>query len=150
MDVVASIGAVVGLVFNFAKAIKICHDIKGRYEGVDETVASIKDELETLQGALKQLMALMVNDAEALSSRWDEEKHLPQTFAGAMNGFKRTIQILLDDLKGLHSSVRDGGKEMGKGKKAAFVWNEAGLNGHCVQLRSQAAALHLLLGVLQT
>ena len=150
MDVVGSVGAVVGLVFNFAKAIKTCSDIKGRYDGIDETIGSVKDELETLQGALKQLMDLMVNDAAALSSRWDVDKHLPQTFAGAMSGFKRTIAVLLRDLDGLHSAVRDGGKEVGRGKKAGFLWNENNMNGHCVQLRSQAGALHLLLGVLQT
>lgn len=150
MDVVSSVGAIVGLVFNFAKAIKCCHDIKGKYHEVDETIASVKDELETLQGALKQLMALMMNDLDALSSQWDEERHLPMIFAGAMKGFDRTIGVLMEDLKGLHSKVRDGGSEMGKRKKAKFMWNESGLNGHCVQLRSQAGALQLLLGILQT
>lgn len=59
MDVVSSAAAVVGLVFNFATAIKTCNDIRGRYKDAEKTIGSIRHELETLQGALQELANIM-------------------------------------------------------------------------------------------
>jgi hypothetical protein len=44
MDVVSSAAAVVGLVFNFATAIKTCNDIRGRYKDADRTIESVRHE----------------------------------------------------------------------------------------------------------
>jgi hypothetical protein len=81
MDVVSSVAAVIGLVFNFATAAKTCNDIRGRYKGAARTIDSLKHELETLQGALQELANLMMHDASALASRWDTNKTLSRTFA---------------------------------------------------------------------
>jgi hypothetical protein len=93
MDVVSSVGGVVGLVFNFATAIKTCNDISGRYKDADRTIGSIRHELETLQGALQELANLMMHDASALTSRWDTNKSLAGTFERTVGGFKRTIKV---------------------------------------------------------
>ena len=145
MDVVSSVAAVVGLVFNFATAIKTCNDIRGRYKDADRTIRSIKHELETLQGALQELANLMMHDASALTSRWDTNKSLPGTFDRALSGFKRTINGLQADMAPLRSN-----SPLGKMDKAKLLWNEEGMKEHLGQLRAQSSALQLLLLVLQT
>lgn len=145
MDVVSSVGAVVGLVFNFATAIKTCNDIRGRYKDADRTIGSIRHELETLQGALQGLANLMMHDASALTSRWDTNKMLPGTFERAVRGFRRTIRGLQDDMEPLRGIGR-----LGKMDKVKMIWNEDGMKEHLVQLRAQSSALQLLLLVLQT
>jgi hypothetical protein len=76
MDVISSVAAVVGLVFNFATAAKTCNDIRGRYNGAERTIDSLKH---------------------------DTNKTLSRTFARATKGFERTIKGLqaeLEELKG--------------------------------------------------
>jgi hypothetical protein len=145
MDIVSSASAVVGLVFNFATAAKTCKDVRGRYKAAALTIDSIKQELETLQGALQQLANLMMHDASALTSQWDTDQSLSGTFTRSMKGFERTIRGLqaeLDKLK-LEKEV------LGRLDKAKVVWNEDGMREHLSRLRSQAGALQLLLHVLQ-
>lgn len=146
MDVVSSAAAVVGLVFNFATAVKACNDLRGRYTDATRTIDSIKHELETLQGALQELANLMMHDADALASRWDSNKTLPTTFSRALRGFKRTIKCLLDDFEPLKR--KDPG--LGKMDKAKLLWKEDAMKEHLGQLRAQSSALQLLLLVLQT
>jgi hypothetical protein len=145
MDVVSSVAAVVGLVFNFATAIKTCNDIRGRYKDAEKTIGSIRHELETLQGALQGLANLMMHDASALTSQWDTNKTLPGTFERALRGFKRTIKGLQDDMEPLRNH-----RSLGKMDKVKMIWNEDGMKEHLGQLRAQSSALQLLLLVLQT
>jgi hypothetical protein len=146
MDIVSSAAAVVGLVFNFATAIKTCNDLRSRYRDAARTIESLKHELETLQGALQELANLMMHDADALASRWDSNKTLPTTFARAIRGFKRTIKGLLDDMEPL----RWKDSSLGKMDKVKLLWNEDAMKEHLGQLRAQSSALQLLLLVLQT
>lgn len=145
MDVVSSVSAIVGLVFTFATAIKTCNDIRGRYKDADRTIGSIRDELETLQGALQQLANLMMHDASALTSQWDTNKTLPGTFERAVRGFKRTIRSLQDDMEPLRNHAR-----LERMDKVNLIWNDDGMKEHLGQLRAQSSALQLLLLVLQT
>lgn len=138
MNVVASIAAVVGLVFNFATAIKRCNDIRGRYKGADQTISSIKQELEVLQSALQELANLMIHDPSALSSRWDTSKTLPTTFRRALNGFDGTITNLLRTLGRLS------GERLRSIDRMKVVWNENGMEEHRRQLEGQTMALQLL------
>ncbi|KAG4411619.1 hypothetical protein IFR04_015253 [Cadophora malorum] len=137
MNVVASIAAVVGLVFNFATAIKRCNDIRGRYKGADQTISSIKQELEVLQSALQELANLMIHDPSALSSRWDTSKTLPTTFRRALNGFDGTITNLLRTLGRLS------GERLRSIDRMKVVWNENGMEEHRRQLEGQTMALQL-------
>ena len=107
---------------------------------------SLRHELETLRGALQELLNLMINDASALTSRWDADRSLPRTFAGAVGGFKRTIGGLQDDFEPL----RREGARLRRGEKVRLVWNDDAMKEHLGQLRAQSSALQLLLLVLQT
>ena len=71
------------------------------------------------------LSPLRMNDASALTSRWDTKKTLPRTFERAMKGFKRTITSLQDDMEPLQSNLR-----LGKMDKIKFLWNEDGMKEH--------------------
>ncbi|KAF4625899.1 hypothetical protein G7Y89_g12267 [Cudoniella acicularis] len=146
MDIDSSAATVVGLVFQFATAIKTCNDLRSRYKDAARTIESIRHELETLQGALQELANLMMNDADALASRWDSSKTLPMTFARAIRGFKRTIKGLLQDMEPLRR--KDSG--LGKMDKFQFLWNEDAMKEHLGQLRAQSSALQLLLLVFHT
>ena len=146
MEVVASAASVVGLVFNFATAVKTCNDIHGRYKGADRTIESIKHELETLQAALQELANIMMNDASALSSTWDTNKSLPRTFSRAMTGFSRTIKRLQDEIEPLRQEAT----QLKRSDKLKLIWNDDGMKEHLGQLRAQSSALQLLLVVLQT
>ncbi|TVY15675.1 hypothetical protein LARI1_G004961 [Lachnellula arida] len=146
MDIVSSAAAVVGLVFNFATAIKTCNDLRSRYKDAARTIESIKHELETTQGALQGIANLMMHDADALASRWDSNKTLPTTFARAIKGFKKTINGLLDDMEPLKRKD----SRLGKMDKVKLLWNEDAMKEHLGQLRAQSSALNLLLTVLQT
>jgi hypothetical protein len=86
-----------------------------------------------------------MNDADALTSRWDTKQTLPRTFERAVRGFKRTIKSLQDDMEPLHNKDR-----LGKRDKVPFIWNEDGMKEHLGQLRAQSSALQLLLMVLHT
>ena len=144
MDAVSSVAAVVGLVFNFATAIKKCHEIHTQYKDAGRTISSIRHELETLQGALQELANLMMHDASALSSRWDSSKTLPTTFRRALRGFDGTIKDLLKTLGRLSSG------KLGGADRLKVVWNDNEMREHQRQLEGQSNALQLLLQVLQT
>ncbi|TVY43977.1 hypothetical protein LOCC1_G003277 [Lachnellula occidentalis] len=146
MDIVSSAAAVVGLVFNFATAIKTCNDLRSKYKAAARTIESIKHELETTQGALQGTANLMMHDADALASRWDLNKTLPTTFARAIKGFKKTVNDLLDDMEPLKRKD----SRLGKMDKVKLLWNEDAMEEHLRQLRAQSSALNLLLTVLQT
>jgi len=146
MDVVSSVSAMIGLVFNFATAIKSINDVRSRYKDATRTIESISHELETLQAALQELVNLMMHDASALSSRWDANKTLPTTFARAMKGFERTIKSLQDDIEPLGGES----SRLTRMNKAKVVWNEDCMNQHVGRLRGQSNALQMLLLVLQT
>ena len=150
MDVVSSVAAVVGLVFNFATAIKTCNDLRSRYKEAGRTFESIVAELETLQGALQELANLMMHDASALSSRWDTSKTLPGTFERALRGLKRTIAGLQGDMEGLCRGPVGKPHRVGRMEKVKMIWNDDAMKEHLMQLRAQSSALQLLLLVLQT
>ena len=118
MDVVSSVAAVVGLVFNFATAIKKCHDIHAQYKDADRTISSIRHELETLHSALQELANLIMHDASALSSRWDSSKTLPTNFRRALRGFDGTIKDLLKTLGRISSD------KLGWVDWLKVVWND--------------------------
>lgn len=86
-----------------------------------------------------------MNDASALTSRWDAKQTLPRTFERAVRGFKRTIKSLQDDMEPLQGNLR-----LGKMDKVKFLWNEDGMREHLGQLRAQSSALQLLLMVIHT
>jgi hypothetical protein len=146
MDIISSASAIVGLVFSFATAAKTCNAVRGRYKAAALTLDSIRQELETLQGALQQLANLMMHDASALTSQWDTDHSLSGTFARSMKGFEGTIKGLQAELDRLKSEK----EVLGRLDKAKVVWNEDGMREHLSRLRSQAGALQLLLQVLQT
>lgn len=146
MDIASSASAVVGLVFSFAQVIKTCKDIRSRYQDARRTVDNIKNELETLEGALKELANLLIHDPAAIASRWDSDKTLPLTFQRAIRGFKRTITSLQDDFEPLRHS----NSSLKKMDKVKLLWDEDGMRQHLEQLRAQSNALSLLLQVLQT
>jgi hypothetical protein len=146
MDIISSASAVVGLVFSFATAAKTCNAVRGRYKAAALTLDSMRQELEMLQAALQQLANLMMHDASALTSQWDTDQSLSGTFARSMKGFERTIKGIQAELDRLKSEK----EVLGRLDKAKVVWNEDGMREHLSRLRSQAAALQLLLQVLQT
>lgn len=144
MDVVSSVGAVVALVFNLARAIKATKDICDRYRDAASTMQKVLVELETLHGALQELVNLMMYDAGALTSRWDTNRTLPVTFAKATTNFEATIKALLKDLEMMTSQASK------KSARIKYLWNDSRMQEHLVQLRGQTGALQLLLTVMQT
>jgi hypothetical protein len=146
MDFATSAGAVIALVFNVVTAVKGCADLCSRYREVDTRVQKIQDELGTLEGALRELGILMMNDASAVKSRWDSDKALPVTFSRTLNALRRTID-------GLHKEMnqeRTGDSPLKKMDKAKYLWGENDMERHLIQLRGQSANLNLLLNVVQT
>ncbi|PMD67380.1 uncharacterized protein K444DRAFT_14718 [Hyaloscypha bicolor E] len=145
MDIASSAANVVGLVFNFAKAAKTCKAVRGRYKDAAFTIDSIRHQSETLQAALHQLANLMLHDASALTSQWDNNKSLSKTFAATINGLEQTNAKLQADLERLHL----GKEKLGPTDKAKVVWNEDVMREHQSRLQSQVGSLQFLLQVLQ-
>lgn len=145
MDIASSAANVVSLVFNFAKAAKTCKAVRGRYKDAAFTIDSIRHQSETLQVALHQLANLMLHDASALTSQWDNDKSLSKTFTATINGLEQTNAKLQDDLERLHL----GKEKLGPSDKAKVVWNEDVMREHQSRLQSQVGSLQFLLQVLQ-
>ena len=149
MDAASAAAAIVGLVFNCATAIKSCNDLLGKFRNADRTLRSMATEASTLRSALLQLQHLMMLDPAALSSRWDMESMLPQTFETAIEGFRVMLAVLIRHLEGLTKKRKTLGSPLTRGAKQKMVWNEAEMQDVLVQIRAQQQSLQFLLTILQ-
>jgi hypothetical protein len=149
MDAASAAAAMVGLVFNCATAIKTCNDLLGKFKNADRTLRSMVTEASTLRSALLQLHHLMMLDPAALSSRWDIESMLPQTFETAIDGFRDMLAVLIGHLEGLTRKRRAAGSPLSRVAKVKVVWNEVEMQDILVQVRAQQHSLQFLLTILQ-
>jgi benzoyl-CoA reductase/2-hydroxyglutaryl-CoA dehydratase subunit BcrC/BadD/HgdB len=153
MDAVCAASALVGLLFNCATAVKQCNDLRGHYKAADRTLRSIATEASTLRTSTHQLQHLMQRDPAALSSRWDFESMLPQTFEAAIQAFNGVLDALLRELEKFKSSSSDMARQFSestltRGLKIKLLWNESTMQDLLIQLRAQQQSLHFLLNVL--
>jgi hypothetical protein len=149
MDAASAAAAIVGLVFNCATAIKACNDLLGKFRNADRILRSMATEASTLRSALLQLQHLMMRDPVALSSRWDMESMLPQTFETAIEGFRDMLAVLIGHLEGLTRKRRAAGLQVTRVAKGKMLWNEAEMQDILVQVRAQQHSLQFLLTILQ-
>jgi hypothetical protein len=89
----------------------------------------------------------MLKDASALSSRWDTNKSLPETFSRTLGALKRTIDGLYKEMRLGRTRVAAPLPTLGRVK---YIWGEKEMETNLVQLRGQSANLTLLLNVVQT
>ncbi|KAH6666929.1 hypothetical protein B0J14DRAFT_192378 [Halenospora varia] len=150
MDAACAAAALVGLVFNCATAFKACNDLRGKYKNVDQTLQSIATEVSTLQLCLGQLQHLMQRDPAGLSSRWNVEPMLPQTFHTAIESFRKMILDLLRELEKI-AGRRSSSSEIPlmRSSKFKFLWNEAAMQDLLSQIRAHQQSLQFLLHILQ-
>lgn len=95
----------------------------------------------------------MQRDPAALSSRWDFESMLPQTFEAAIQAFNGVLDALLRELEKFKSSSSDMARQFSestltRGLKIKLLWNESTMQDLLIQLRAQQQSLHFLLNVL--
>ena len=150
MDAACAASALVGLVFSCATAFKTCNDLRGKYKNADQTLQYISTEVSTLQLCLGQLQHLMQRDPVALSSRWDVEPMLPQTFETAIESFRTMLSALLRELEkitGRKSSRSD--IVLLRSSKVKLLWNEAVMQDLLTRIRAHQQSLQFLLHVLQ-
>ncbi|KAH8682800.1 hypothetical protein BGZ60DRAFT_560573 [Tricladium varicosporioides] len=150
MDAACAAAALVGLVFNCATAFKACNDLRGKYKNVDQTLQSIATEVSTLQLCLGQLQHLMQRDPAGLSSRWNVEPMLPQTFHTAIESFRKMILDLLRELEKINGRRSSSSEILPmRRSKFKFLWNEATMQDLLSQIRAHQQSLQFLLHILQ-
>jgi hypothetical protein len=150
MDAACAASALVGLLFNCATAIQQCNDLRGKYKAADRTLRSIATEGSTLRTSLLQLEHLMLRDPAALSSRWDIESMLPQTFETAIESFNTVLDVLLLEFEKFNGKAGlSSGSALTRGLKVKLLWNESAMQDVLVQLRAQQQSLQFLLTILQ-
>ncbi|KAE9378909.1 hypothetical protein N431DRAFT_450834 [Stipitochalara longipes BDJ] len=150
MDAACAASALVGLLFNCATAVKQCNDLRGNYKNADRTLRSIATEASTLRTSIHQLQHLMLRDPAALSTRWDMESMLPQTFETAIEAFNKVLEALFRELEKFDGKAGQSlGLTLTRGLKIKLLWNESAMQDILVQLRAQQQSLQFLLTILQ-
>ncbi|RDW58445.1 hypothetical protein BP5796_12375 [Coleophoma crateriformis] len=145
MDAACAASALVGLIFNCATAIKTCNDLRGRYKNIPSTLSSIETETSTLLSSLYQLQHLMQRDPIALSSIWDAQSMLPQTFEKAIEGFRQMVSTLLHDLERIKPSSDI---QVQWTFKLKFLWNEAPMQDLLSRIRAHQQSLQFLMSII--
>ncbi|KAJ9640315.1 hypothetical protein H2199_005854 [Coniosporium tulheliwenetii] len=134
LSIIGGISATGAIVAAITKTIKNLSDAKGRFEGADVTIKLLINELLTVQTSLVQIQGwAQYNFADSPTHR-----ELLEAFKNSIDGVKVAMDIMAEEVAGLVSNNPFW-------RNTKYTWNEAGMKDHAERLRSQYAALQLLI-----
>ncbi len=134
LALIGGISAAGGIIGAITKTVQNLYDAQVRYEGADLSIRLLITELTTIKASLIEIEDWAKN---SLGSH-PRQRELLEGFRVSLEGCEVAMRVLAEEVAELVS------KNPFK-RRAQYVWNEDGMRDHQDRLRSQVAALQLLL-----
>jgi hypothetical protein len=134
LSLIGGISAAGAIIAAIATTVQNLYDIRGRYDEADLTIRLLIVELNTIKAAL-----IHIQDwAQYSFAGSPTQKELLEGFEVSLEGCKMAMDVLAEEVARLVSKNPFI-------QRTQYAWNAAGMKEHQDRLRSQVAALHLLL-----
>jgi hypothetical protein len=151
VEPIGLIGTVFGVIGLSAQVAKQLNDIRSQYKFANSTLSAISSECNVISAALQQIQALVTQQRGEVSSKLGPNSSMSNAFDTALQGCEATLTVLDLECAKLGAEMRKGGVSllMSRSVKLKFVWKESTMKDLLLQLRSQHAALNLLITTFQ-
>lgn len=143
LSIAAGIGSITVSCATLAKSIG---NIRDKYKGAPQLVASLQAETKVIGISLSNLQRVLLNDTDSLQSRALLDPEIVATIDIALTGCSVTLSCLEEEIHGLVVALKNG---LGLFDKAGVVWKDDKLKDIQHQLRGQCSAISLLVTTLQ-
>src|ERR1700730_4658447 len=134
ISLIGGISAAGAILAAITKTVQNLYDIRGRYDEADLTIRLLIVELNTIKAALIQIQ----DWAQYSFAGSPTQKELLEGFEVSLEGCKMAMDVLAEEVARLVSKNPFI-------QRTQYAWNAAGMKEHQDRLRSQIAALQLLL-----
>jgi hypothetical protein len=134
ISLIGGISAAGAIIAAIATTVQNLYDIRGRYDEADLTIRLLIVELNTIKAALIQIQ----DWAQYSFAGSPTQKELLEGFEVSLEGCKMAMDVLAEEVARLVSKNPFI-------QRTQYAWNAAGMKEHQDRLRSQVAALQLLL-----
>jgi hypothetical protein len=134
LSLIGGMSAAGAIVAAIAKTVQNLYDIRGRYDEADLTIRLLIVELNTIKAALIQVQ----DWAQYSFAGSPTQKELLEGFEVSLEGCKMAMDVLAEEVARLVSKNPFI-------QRTQYAWNAVGMKEHQDRLRSQVAALQLLL-----
>jgi hypothetical protein len=134
LSLIGGVSATGAIIAAIAKTAQNLYDVRGRYDGADVTIRLLIVELNTVKAALIQIQ----DWAQYSFASTPTQTELLEGFRVSLEGCKIAMDVLAEEVAGLVSKNPFI-------QRARYAWNAVGMKDHQDRLRSQVAALQLLL-----
>ena len=134
LSLIGGISAAGAIITAITKTVQNLYDVRGRYEGADLTIRLLIVELNTVKAALIQIQ----DWAQYSFAGSPTQKELLEGFQVSLEGCKIAMDVLAEEVARLISKNPFI-------QRTQYAWNAVRMKDHQDRLRSQVAALQLLL-----
>jgi hypothetical protein len=138
LSLIGGVSAVGAITAAIVKTLKSLSDARGKFEHADTTIHLLISELTTVKASLGEIEDWAAYFAQSIS-----RQELVDAFKVSFEGCKIAMNALAEDIADLTSNSPFSSNNPFF-IRAKYTWNETGMRDHADRLRSQVAALQLL------
>ena len=134
LSLIGGISAAGAIIAAITKTVHSLYDMRGKYDGADLTIRLLIVELTTVKAALVQIQ----DWARYSFAGSPAQKELLEGFEVSLEGCRIAMDVLAEEVARLVSKNPFI-------QRTQYAWNAVGMKDHQDRLRTQVAALQLLL-----